>query len=168
MKKPDVVTVVSRGNYRSTAWDLPVSDLLYVGPATARKLLKYSVRTIGDLARMDPDFLLARLGKNGLMLWRFANGEDGAKVMPQEYVAPVKSIGHGTTCVHDLETDYEVWLVLYELAQDVGRRLRVDVALAVESFADGGSGHIASLGDIRDRDHAAPFFPPHDGALKTI
>ena len=51
---------------------------------------------------------------------------------------------------------------------DVGRRLRVDVALTVESFADGGAGHIASLGDIRDRDHAAPFLPPHVGALKTI
>ena len=124
MKKPDAVTVVSRGNYRDTAWKLPVSDLLYVGPATTRKLLKYSIRTIGDLARTDPAFLLARLGKNGLMLWRFANGEDGAKVMPQEYVAPVKSIGHGTTCVHDLESDYEVWQVLYELAQDVGHRLR--------------------------------------------
>ena len=124
MKKPDAVTLVSRGNYRDTAWKLPVSDLLYVGPATTRKLLKYSIRTIGDLARADPVFLHARLGKNGLMLWRFANGEDGARVMPQEYAAPVKSIGHGATCVHDLETDYEVWQVLYELAQDVGHRLR--------------------------------------------
>ena len=136
MKKPDAVTVVSHGNYRETAWKLPVSDLLYVGPATTRKLARYSIRTIGDLANADPEFLHGRLGKNGVMLWRFANGTDGAMVMPQDYVAPVKSIGHGTTCVRDLETDYEVWQVLYELAQDIGHRLRIHemTAKAVQLF----------------------------------
>ena len=124
MKKPDACTVVSRENYRETAWKLPVSDLLYVGPATTRKLAKYSIGTIGDLACADPEFLRKRLGKNGIMLWNFANGTDYAQVMPEEYTAPVKSVGHGTTCVRDLETNYEVWLVLYELAQDVGHRLR--------------------------------------------
>ncbi len=44
--------------------------------------------------------------------------------MPCEYVPPVKSVGHGVTCVHDLESNYEVWLVLLALAQDVGHRLR--------------------------------------------
>ncbi len=52
---------------------------------------------------------------------------------------------------------------------DVGGRFRVDVAVAVEGLADGGAGHVASLGDIRDRDHAAPsFLFPGGGALKTI
>ena len=44
--------------------------------------------------------------------------------MPADFVAPIKSVGHGTTCVCDLESEYLVWLVLYELAQDVGHRLR--------------------------------------------
>ena len=125
MKKPDAVTIISRDNYRETAWKLPVSDLLYVGPATTRKLASYSIFTIGDLACADPGILRYKLGKNGIMLWRFANGTDGAAVMPQNYVAPIKSVGHGTTCVCDLQTDYEVWRVLYELAQDVGHRLRL-------------------------------------------
>ena len=43
MKKPDAVTVVSRENYKDTAWKLPVSDLLYVGPATTRKLATYNI-----------------------------------------------------------------------------------------------------------------------------
>ena len=124
MKKPDAVTLVGRSNYRDTAWKLPVSDLLYVGPRTTRKLANYSIYTIGDLARADPNLLHYKLGKNGVMLWHFANGTDGARVMPQEYAPPVKSIGHGITCVRDLDTNYEVWQVLYELAQDVGHRLR--------------------------------------------
>jgi len=72
----------------------------------------------------DPLVIRSKLGKNGLMLWHFANGTDYSAVMPADFVAPIKSVGHGTTCVRDLDTNYEVWQVLYELAQDVGHRLR--------------------------------------------
>ena len=51
--------------------------------------------------------------------------DENKPIILQDYVAPVKSVGHGTTCVCDLDTDYEVWRVLYALAQDVGRRLRL-------------------------------------------
>jgi len=124
MKKPDAVTVISERNYRDKVWPLPVSELLYVGPATTKELAMMNVRTIGELAMMKPEYLHAKLGKNGIMLWRFANGADHSAVMPAEFVAPIKSVGHGTTCVRDLDTNYEVWQVLYELAQDVGHRLR--------------------------------------------
>ena len=124
MKKPDAVTVISRNNFRETVWKLPVSDLLYCGPATTRKLRACCIYTIGDLARFDPRLIRAKLGQNGIMLWRFANGEDNAPVMPAGYEPPVKSVGHGVTCVRDLESNYEVWLVLYELAQDLGHRMR--------------------------------------------
>ena len=124
MKKPDAVTVISKGNYQDKVWSLPVSELLYVGPATTRKLMNMNVMTIGDLAHVNPEYLRNKLGKNGIMLWRFANGADHSAVMPSDFVAPIKSVGHGTTCVCDLDSDYPVWLVLYELAQDVGHRLR--------------------------------------------
>lgn len=125
MKKPDAVTTVSREDFREKVWPLPVSDLLYVGPATTRKLAMLGIMTIGDMARADAGIIQAKFGKNGLMLHRFANGVDGSRVMPSGYAPPVKSVGHGSTCIHDLETNYEAWLVLLELAQDVGRRLRV-------------------------------------------
>ena len=124
MKKPDAVTVISRENYREKVWPLPVSELLYVGPATTRKLRAMNVQTIGALAQADLELLRGRLGKVGVMLWLFANGTDHAAVMPSDFVAPIKSVGHGTTCVCDLDADYSVWRVLYELAQDVGHRLR--------------------------------------------
>lgn len=124
MKKPDAVTIISRANYRDKVWPLPVSELLYVGPATTCKLMALNLHTIGDLADCDPELLRSRLGKNGVMLWRFANGAENAPVMPVDFVAPIKSVGHGTTCVCDLESEYPVWRVLYELSQDVGHRLR--------------------------------------------
>jgi len=124
MKKPDAITVLHEDNWQEKIWPLPVSELLYVGHATTKKLMAKNVRTIGELARTDPEILRSWFGKNGVMLWAFANGLDNAKVSPSDFVAPIKSVGHGTTCVVDLESEYEVWLVLYELAQDVGHRLR--------------------------------------------
>lgn len=123
MKKPDAVTVLSESNWKERVWPLPVSELLYVGHATTRKLVSRHILTIGDLANTDPELLRNWFGKNGVMLWGFACGLDQSRVMQTEYVAPIKSVGHGTTCVVDLESEYQVWLVLYELAQDVGHRL---------------------------------------------
>lgn len=124
MKKPDAVTAISKEHYREKVWPLPVSELLYVGRATTRRLVNMNIHTIGDLANCDPELLRRWLGVNGIMLWRFANGEDHSPVMPKGYVSPIKSVGHGTTCVTDLDSEYAVWRVLYELAQDVQHRLR--------------------------------------------
>ena len=124
MKKPDAVTVITRDDFRQRVWPLPVSELLYAGPATTRKLAGMNIHTIGELAGCDPALLQRRLGRNGVMLWRFAAGLDRSRVMPSDHCIPVKSVGHGVTCVRDLDNDYDIWRVIYELAQDVGRRLR--------------------------------------------
>lgn len=125
MKKPDAITVINRCDYQDKVWPLPVSDLFYVGRATDKKLARYGIRTIGELARAPRDFLKSTLGKNGEMLWFFANGEDLSRVMPNDFQSPVKSIGHGTTCISDLETNDEVWKVMLHLTQDISHRLRV-------------------------------------------
>ena len=124
MKKPDGITVLDEGNWKERIWPLPVSELLYVGYATTKKLRERNVHTIGDLARVEPIYLRSWFGIRGNMLWAFANGHDNARVSPIDYVEPIKSVGHGTTCVVDLDNVHEVWRVLYELAQDVGQRLR--------------------------------------------
>ena len=124
MNKPDGVTVLDEDNWKEKVWPLPVSDLLYVGRATSNKLKAINVHTIGDLAHFDPKILHTKFGKNGIGLWRYANGDDTARVSPTDYTPPIKSVGHSTTCVVDLDNPYSVWLVLYELAQDVGQRLR--------------------------------------------
>lgn len=124
LKKPDAVTEIRQDDFQDTIWRLPASDLLGVGRATKKVLDRYCIRTIGDLARTDPDFLQRQLGKNGLSLWRYANGYDRSPVMDQEFIPPVKSVGHGITTVADLETNEEVWPVILELAQDIGHRLK--------------------------------------------
>ena len=124
MKKPDAVTVLPKDDWQSRIWPLPVSELLYVGRATARKLISRNVLTIGDLAKTDPELLQGWFGKNGIMLWCFANGKDMSRVMPDGYEAPIQSVGHGITCSCDLQSNDEVWKVMLELSQDIGHRLR--------------------------------------------
>ena len=130
MKKPDAVTVLSRENYREKVWPLPVGDLLYAGPATVRKLAGIGIHTIGDLAVAEPVYIKKLLGINGLKLMVFARGDDTSRVMPKGTVIPPKSIGHGVTCVRDLKTPEEVHLVILNLSQEIGRRLREERSLA--------------------------------------
>lgn len=123
-KKPDATTEITRDNYRSVAWSLPVSDLLYVGPATTRKLAGYGIRTIGDLANMSMESLYAILGKVGGMLWQFANGMDSAQVSPYYAVPPIKTIGNSTTAPRDLVSEDDIKITLYALCESVAARLR--------------------------------------------
>ena len=67
MKKPDAVTVIPKDTFREKIWGLPAADLLGVGRATQRVLDSYCIRTIGDLANINPEFLRRRLGKNGVI-----------------------------------------------------------------------------------------------------
>ena len=124
MKKPDAVTVISEQNFRSKVWSLPASDMLGVGRATKKLLDTANICTIGDIARVGPDFLRTYLGINGEKLWRYANGLECSSVRLFGDEPPAKSIGHGITCTSDLYNDEEVKCVFMELAQGVSHRLR--------------------------------------------
>ena len=123
-RKPDAITVIDRNNYRDIVWRSPASDLLFVGRATQRKLLRYGILTIGDLAQADPAFLQAAFGKIGLVLSAFARGEDQTPVAADRSEVPVKSIGNSTTTPRDLTTEQDVRMVIYMLAESVASRLR--------------------------------------------
>lgn len=123
-KKPDAITTMNKDEYRDKAWPLPVSDLLYVGSATNNKLRGIGIRTIGDLARTEESLLVRKLGKMGSILWAFANGYDESPVKIENTSAPIKSVGNSTTTPKDMETDEDVKIVLYILAESVATRLR--------------------------------------------
>ncbi len=103
-QKPDAVTLITPENYRSLVWPLPASDLLYVGPATSKKLARYGITTIGGIANTRPALLHAWLKKWGLYLHTFANGRDKSPVQPADTIAPIQSIGNSITTPHDLDS----------------------------------------------------------------
>lgn len=123
-KKPDGTTVFTQENYRQLIWPLPVRELLYVGYRTEKKLHEMNIYTIGELARADPYALKSRMGKNGLMLRAFANGQDTSRVMRYDEFDIMKSVGNSTTPPHDLETMDDVRCMIYLLSETVGVRMR--------------------------------------------
>ena len=54
----------------------------------------------------------------------FANGWDDSPVKREHTHALIKSIGNSTTTPRDLETDEDVKIILYVLAESVAARLR--------------------------------------------
>lgn len=129
-KKPDAVTVISKENYRDVVFPLPAEDLLYVGPATKRKLNRLGVYTIGELAALPLPLLHSNFGKWGDVLYTFANGLDASPVMHADETSAIKSIGNSTTAVRDLENTEDVKMILMVLCDSVCRRLREQGARA--------------------------------------
>ena len=121
-KKPDAVTVINEENFRSIVYPLPVSDLLFVGKKTAARLAEMHVRTIGDLAALSPQILEYNFGKNGILLHKYATGEDDSPVTVP--VDEVKSIGRGSTFRRDLLTREECYIGLLHLCEQIGEQLR--------------------------------------------
>lgn len=124
MRKPDATTVILPEDFREKVWPLPVQELLYVGPATFRKLCRRNLHTIGELAKCPPEVLRAMLGRHGEMLWSFANGLDQSPVMPVDYAEDVKSVGNSTTAPRDLQCEGQVHQILTVLGESIAERLR--------------------------------------------
>lgn len=123
-KKPDAITRIEADNYKEIVYPLPVSDLLYVGPATTRKLYSIGISTIGQLAECPVDILTHKLGKMGAVLHMFANGRDVSPVQKSDHIPNIKSVGNSATTPRDLVNDEDVHLMLYLLAESVASRMR--------------------------------------------
>lgn len=114
---------INRDNLESTIYPLEVSNLLYVGRQTTKKLNKYNVYTIGDLANVSLEFLEIRFKKWGNLLYQIAHGMDQDHVMlANASDAGVKSIGNSVTAQRDLVTWEDYKIIVYRLAESVCER----------------------------------------------
>ncbi len=86
--------------------------------------MKYGIRTIGDLANCDVNYLYSWLGKWGIVIHRFANGLDTSPVTTNGAESYIKSIGNSTTTPRDLTSLDEVRATFFMLAESVATRLR--------------------------------------------
>ncbi len=123
-KKPDAVTVIDRSNYKSIAYHLPVSTLLFVGGKTSAALSGMGVKTIGELAESDEELLKMRFGKMGEVLKKYASGNDDSPVIPSQDPSDAKSIGNGFTFRHDLVSREECRTGIEFLCEEIGCKLR--------------------------------------------
>lgn len=124
LKKPDAVSAVTPENYKEIVWPKPVEDLLFVGRSSKTKLNSVGIRTIGDLACSSEAFLHSIFGKNGDMLYSFANGRDLSPVRRLTEAETIKSISNSTTTPRDMKNEADAKIILHMLAEQVCRRLR--------------------------------------------
>ena len=120
----DATTVFSDMDWKDKIWQMPVSDLLFVGKHTTEKLAKINIKTIGDLAKADGEYIGRYLGKAGSVLWEYANGMDYAPVAESGYRRVPKSVGNSTTTAEDMTSDREIERTLHMLSESVAGRLR--------------------------------------------
>lgn len=123
-RKPNAMTVITKKNFKKIVWPLKCSDMIMVGPATTRKLNQYGIYTLGDLANSNEAFLKNILGKNGILLRRYARGEDMSPVRHKDIERDIKSIGNATTTIRDLKNVQDVKIIFTVLAESVTRRMR--------------------------------------------
>lgn len=122
-RKPDAVTILTDENFRELLWPRDVSELMYVGPSSARRLRELQIFSIGDLARSPLSLLCSQFGtKSGHALWERANGIDLSPVVPVP--SPLKSISNSGTLPRDLLTRAEISAALLTHAERVAFRLR--------------------------------------------
>ena len=116
------VFVVAPGDEVAYLHPLPVRALWGVGPATHRRLARFGVETVGDLARVPVESLVAVLGRSaGRHLHDLAWARDHRPVVPDQ---PTKSVGHEETYARDLYDDADLRREVIRLSDGVASRLR--------------------------------------------
>ncbi len=125
-EKPDKVHTLFPDEIEKKMWPLPAGELFLVGRSSAKKLAGLGIRTIGDIARMDPSLLQLHFGKQGKTMWEFANGIDASIVQGESDAA--KSYGNSVTLSFDVDDADSAKKILLSLCETVGARLRADGA----------------------------------------
>ncbi len=116
------VIVVTADDEADFLRPLPIRAMWGVGPKTAEKLSRLGVATIGDIADLDSDTVVACLGEGvGRHIHALANGIDDR---PVEVDRPTKSISQESTFPIDLVGSDDVNAQLVSLADGVASRLR--------------------------------------------
>ena len=121
-RKPDLVHTLYRSEIREKLWPLPLSALFMCGRSSVETLHNLGILTIGDLAKTDPQIIVAHLKSHGKTLWEFANGIDDSRVTPVP--ADAKGIGNSTTLSRDALTMEDIRKCLLGLSESVASRLR--------------------------------------------
>lgn len=120
--KPDGLMVVPADKVVDFLHPLPVAALWGVGERTERSLVRFGIKTVGDLARVPVETLQRDLGQAvGAHLAELAWGRDERRVTPH---APDKSIGAEETFATDVGDPVKIRKELLRLCERVAARLR--------------------------------------------
>lgn len=91
---PDFIGVLDEETYRQTLWDhRPITDFWRIGPGTARRLAKFGIHTMGQIAAIDEEFFYQRFGVDAELLIDHAWGREPTTM------ADIKNYKPKTNCL---------------------------------------------------------------------
>lgn len=96
--KPNGYLTVRKGYEKAFLSPLPIEKMPMIGRQTAALLRQMGVKQVGTLSNIPPEYLQNLLGKNGIALWKRANGIDESPIVPYR---DQKSIGTEATFQQD-------------------------------------------------------------------
>jgi DNA polymerase-4 len=120
--KPDGLLVVPADRELAFLHPLPVECVWGVGPATARRLQAWNVRTVGELAALSESTLVAMLGRAaGRHLNALAHNRDFRRVEPgrrRGSIGSQRALGRGSHSAEQLDAS------LVAIVDRITRRMR--------------------------------------------
>ncbi len=119
--KPRGFSVIGRAEAQLFLAGEPVGIIPGIGRATAERLEKQGIRTLGEVRAAAPEALMRAVGSGAMRLRRMAAGEDDRKVTPER---ERKSVSAETTFNDDIADRAELEAILWRLSERVARRLR--------------------------------------------
>lgn len=123
--KPNGISIVRPGDLQTLIWPLPCRKINGIGPKADAKLQGHGIRTIGELAARDKDWLIEHFGKSyGAWLHAAAWGRDDRPVVTES--EPV-SMSRETTFERDLHAVHdraELGAIFTRLCEQVAGDLR--------------------------------------------
>jgi DNA polymerase-4 len=125
--KPNGQLQIPYGNEKNFLAPLPVEKLPMVGPKTTELLRQMGVVKIQTLSEIPVEMMQNLMGKNGIELWRRANGIDDSPVVPYH---EQKSISTENTFESDTIDVRLLQAQLVKMTEKVGFELRQQNKLA--------------------------------------
>lgn len=117
-------TVISRDDFQDIVFPLSVDYLFCFDKYMIMQLKAHGLITIGDIAKSHKENLKLFLGKNGEMIWNFANGLEVNDVLFSVDHCKTKSLGNGITSLHNISTYEEVKDIFSILVESVATKLK--------------------------------------------
>ncbi len=106
---------------------LPIHKIPGIGEKTYQTLRSMGIVNIQTLSAIPPDIMETLLGKNGIILWKRANGIDTTPVIPY---SEEKSIGHETTFDQDTIDGNKITNTLLRMTERLTFELTVKIRYA--------------------------------------
>ena len=121
-EKPNKVHTLFECEVERKMYPLPIGELYGIGKSTSAKLIELNIKTVGDLAKTNPEMLKSKFKNQAEVIVKKAQGIDDSVVNTE--ADERKGISHSTTFAYNLRNLNTIYKCLQALVENVCVSLR--------------------------------------------